>query len=88
MSIEALLLTLLGSIRRPGAFCARDCSTGGRAMSFQEQGGYYYGCWNELRKPERSLLDLVPCGLVVSKTNFCLVPLSLEEDRRRNFLSP
>jgi hypothetical protein len=24
---------------------------------------------------------------VVSKTNFCLVPLSLEEDRRRNFIS-
>jgi hypothetical protein len=37
MSIEALLLTLLGSIRRPSAFCTGDCSTGGRAMSFQEK---------------------------------------------------
>ncbi len=37
MSIEALLLTLLGSIRRPGAFCARDCSMGGSVMSFQEK---------------------------------------------------
>jgi len=37
MGIEVVLLTLYGSVRRPGAFYTRDCSMGGRVMSFQEK---------------------------------------------------
>jgi hypothetical protein len=37
MSIEVFPLTLSGSIRPPGTFCARDCSMRGRVMSFQEK---------------------------------------------------
>ena len=32
------------------------------------------------------MLDLVPCGLAVSKTNFCLVPRGLERRATKKFL--
>ena len=73
MSIEALLLTLLGSIRRS----AHGTVTREEESCHFKSKVVLNRVLERAKKARGSLLDLVPCGLVVSETNSCFLPARL-----------